>query len=128
MPHYSVHIFEEALDGEVERQIIAELTEAVVRVFGERARELAVVEIVGVPSARCGLGGMPGDERAMPLVTLGMREPALNMPEVPDAPAQLIASITDAMVAALGERVRPHVNVTIAGVPTGRSGVGGVPV
>lgn len=128
MPHYHVHVFEEQLDGEIEPKIIASLTEAVVRVFGERARALAVVEIVGVPAGRWGLGGVPRDERAMPVVTLSLREPAFHVPEVEDVPTQLIVSITDAMVEVFGEQVRPHVNVRLVGVPTGRSGVGGVPV
>ena len=54
-----------------------------------------------------------------------MREPALNRPTSDDAPAELIASITDAMVEVFSERIREHVNVLVVGIPTGRSGVGG---
>ena len=54
-----------------------------------------------------------------------MREPALNRPTIDDAPAELIASITDAMVEVFSERIREHVNVLVGGIPTGRSGVGG---
>lgn len=122
MPHFSVHMFEEALDGEVEPATIRALTDAVVEVYGERARDLAVVEIFGIPRHRWGIGGVPATEHR-PTVTLHMREPALHM--VDDAPARLIAAITDAMAGVLGDDVRADLPVTIVGIPTGRSGVAG---
>ena len=125
MPHFSVHMFEESLDAEVERATIRALTDAVVAVYGERARALAVVEILGVPRSRWGIGGAPACDHR-PIVTLNMREPALHMVE--DAPARLIASITDAMASVLGDAVRDHLVATIVGIPTGRSGVAGHPV
>jgi phenylpyruvate tautomerase PptA (4-oxalocrotonate tautomerase family) len=125
MPHFNVQMFEEALDGEVEPATIRALTDAIVEVYGERARELAVVEIFGIPRHRWGIGGVPAAEHR-PTVTLAMREPALHV--VDEAPARLIASITDAMARVLGEGVRDHLAVTIVGIPTGRSGVAGQPV
>jgi phenylpyruvate tautomerase PptA (4-oxalocrotonate tautomerase family) len=125
MPHFNVHMIEEALDGDVERATIGALTEAVVEVYGERARPLAVVEIIGVPRQRWGVGGTPAAEHH-PAVTLHKREPALHMVE--DAPQRLIAAITDAMAGVLGDDVRDRVTVTVVGIPTGRSGVGGEPV
>jgi phenylpyruvate tautomerase PptA (4-oxalocrotonate tautomerase family) len=130
MPHMNVLTFEEDLDGEVEALLIARLTEAVVEVYGERARELVVVELFGVPRGRWGRGGRPaaGDERAA-RVTLNMREPALHRPEIEgDIPALLIRSLTDGVVDVLGESVRGDVTVVVNGIPTGRSGVGGQPV
>jgi phenylpyruvate tautomerase PptA (4-oxalocrotonate tautomerase family) len=125
MPHFTVDLWEEALDGQVEPAIIRALTESVVRVYGERARSLAVVGLRGVPRRRWGVGGAPaGDHR--PVVTLSMREPALHM--VDDAPARLIASITDAMAQVLGDAVRQDLTVIIEGIPPGRSGVAGQPV
>lgn len=124
MPHFSVQMFEEVLDGDVEPKIIRALTDAVVEVYGEQARPLVVVEIFGIPRRRWGLGGVPADGN-LPIVTLNMREPALNRPTIDDAPAQLIASITDAMVEVFSERIRKHVNVLVVGIPRGRSGVGG---
>jgi phenylpyruvate tautomerase PptA (4-oxalocrotonate tautomerase family) len=125
MPHFTVDMWEEALDGQVEPAIIRALTDSVVRVYGERARSLAVVGLRGVPRSRWGVGGAPaGDHR--PVVTLSMREPALHM--VDDAPARLISAITDAMVEVLGDGLRPHLTVMIEGIPTGRSGVAGEPV
>jgi len=125
MPHFNVHMFEEALDGEVEPATIRALTEALVDVYGERARELVVVEIFGIPRHRWGIGGAPATEHR-PTVTLHMREPALHL--VDDAPGRLIASITDAMAVVLGDGVRDLLAVTIVGIPTGRSGVAGQPV
>ena len=125
MPHFNVHMFEEALDGEVEPATIRALTEALVDVYGERARELVVVEIFGIPRHRWGIGGAPATEHR-PTVTLHMREPALHL--VDDAPGRLIASITDAMAGVLGDGVRDLLAVTIVGMPTGRSGVAGQPV
>ena len=125
MPHFNVHMFEESLDGVVEGATIRALTDAVVAVYGERARSLAVVEILGVPRHRWGVGGVPAPDHS-PIVTLNMREPALHL--VDEAPARLIATITDAMAGVLGDSVRDHLVVTVVGIPTGRSGVGGEPV
>jgi phenylpyruvate tautomerase PptA (4-oxalocrotonate tautomerase family) len=122
VPHFNVHMFEEALDGEVEPATIRALTDALVEVYGERARELAVVEILGIPRHRWGIGGTPAVEHR-PTVTLHLREPALHL--VDDAPERLIAAITDAMARVLGDDIRAHLAVTIVGIPTGRSGVAG---
>lgn len=124
MPHFSVQMFDELLDGTVESRTIRALTDAVVRVYGEQARPLAVVELFGIPRHRWGSGGVPAGENA-PIVTLNMRETALNRPTIDDAPARLITSITDGMVEVFGEHAREHVNVLIVGIPAGRSGVGG---
>ncbi|MFJ6567846.1 4-oxalocrotonate tautomerase family protein [Streptomyces sp. NPDC091292] len=127
MPHFTVQIREEEFDGKVEPRLIAGLTEAVAHVFGEWARSVAVVTLVGVPRGRWGSGGVPSDENA-PVVVLGMREGAFALPDVPDAPARLIATITDAVTDVFGEQVRERVTVLLEAVPEGRSGVGGVPV
>jgi phenylpyruvate tautomerase PptA (4-oxalocrotonate tautomerase family) len=124
MPHFNVQIREEELDGKIESELIRALTEAVVTVYGERARALAVVELFGIPQRRWGIGGVPAEANA-PVITLNMREPALKLTEIGNAPARLIASITDAVVTVFGEPVRKDVTVLIVGVPAGRSGVGG---
>ncbi|WP_179382483.1 tautomerase family protein [Streptomyces sp. SA15] len=54
-----------------------------------------------------------------------MREAAYHLPEIPDAPARLVAAITDALVGVLGEDIRKQIIVTIVGVPDGRTGVAG---
>jgi len=127
MPHFNVHMHEERLDGEVEPILIRELTEAIVEVYGEQFRSLPVVELIGVPQARWGVGGKPASV-LHPVVVLHMREGGLNLPDIEGIPARLIASITDAMARALGEEVRARVTVVIVGIPAGRSGVAGEPV
>jgi phenylpyruvate tautomerase PptA (4-oxalocrotonate tautomerase family) len=128
MPHFSMHVQEEALDGSTEAAAILALTEAVVRVYGERARPLAVVELFGVPRERWGAGGKVAPEGVWPVVTLNMREPALGPETVEAAPARLIAAITDGLVGVFGDDVRANASVQIIGIPTGRSGVAGDPV
>lgn len=125
MPHFQVRVHEEELDGKVEGQLVRSLTEGLVRVYGERARSMAVVEIFGIPRRRWGVGGVPGGVHA-PVVSLHVREAALHLPGIDDAPGQLIRAITDAVVGAFDESVREHVGVQLVGVPTGRSGAGGV--
>jgi phenylpyruvate tautomerase PptA (4-oxalocrotonate tautomerase family) len=122
MPHFNVQIREEELDGRVEPKLIRALTEAVVAVYGERCRPLGVVELFGIPQSP--IGGVPSEANA-PVVTLNMREAALHLPEIDNAPARLLASITDAMVAVFAEPVRKQVTVLVIGIPTGRSGVAG---
>ncbi|MET9620464.1 hypothetical protein ABZZ37_06810 [Streptomyces sp. NPDC006464] len=124
MPHFNVHIREEALDGTVEPKLISALTDAVGAVFGDGFRRLVGVDLIGIPRHRRGIGGEPTDDDA-PLVTLSMREAAYHLPQVPDAPARLVAATTDALVDVLGEAVRKQVIVTIVGVPDGRTGVAG---
>jgi phenylpyruvate tautomerase PptA (4-oxalocrotonate tautomerase family) len=128
MPHFSMHVQEEALDGAVAGAVILALTEAVVRVYGERARPLAVVELFGVPRERWGAGGRVAPEGVWPVVTLNMREPALAPETAEAAPARLIDAITDGLVGVFGEDVRATASVQIIGIPTGRSGVAGDPV
>jgi phenylpyruvate tautomerase PptA (4-oxalocrotonate tautomerase family) len=125
MPHYNVQMLEETLDGKVEAKIIRALTDAVVEVYGEKARELVVVEIFGIPKARWGRGGEPIGDETVADVTLNMREIALERPEIDDVPKQLIASITKAVVSVFGDSVRENLNVLIVGIPKGRSGVAG---
>jgi phenylpyruvate tautomerase PptA (4-oxalocrotonate tautomerase family) len=124
MPHLTVQIHEDELDGKVEPRLVRALTDAVAAVYGDWARAVAVVDLFGIPRGRSGIGGRPTDINA-PIVTLTTREGALHRPEIPDAAARLIASITDAVVTVFGETVRPHVTVLVIGIPSGRSGVGG---
>jgi phenylpyruvate tautomerase PptA (4-oxalocrotonate tautomerase family) len=124
MPHYTVHIGEEALDGTVEPKLIAALADAVGSVYGERFRTLVGVDLIGLPRHRRGIGGVPTDKVA-PSVTLSMREAAYHLPQVPDAPARLIGATADAVAAVLGEEIREETIVTVVGVPDGRTGVAG---
>lgn len=103
MPHFTVQITEETLDGAVEPKIIRALTEAMVTVYGEDLklngiplRHNVVVGISGIPQHRWGIGGSPTSNNS-PIVTLNIREPGLAWPTIEDVPARLIESITDAM-------------------------------
>ncbi|MFJ8086463.1 hypothetical protein ACIQ6Y_38635 [Streptomyces sp. NPDC096205] len=124
MPHFTVYIRDEALDGTVEPQLISALTDAVGAVYGDGFRRLVGVDLIGVPQHRRGIGGVPTGKDA-PRVTLSMREAAYHVAEVPDAPARLVAGVTDALAGVLGEHIREQVIVTLEGVPDGRTGVAG---
>ncbi|MEV7780655.1 hypothetical protein [Kitasatospora sp. NPDC088351] len=124
MPHLSLHLREETLDGTVEPKLIGALTAAVTSVYGEEVRPLVAVELIGVPQHRRGIGGTPTNDDA-PLVTLAMREAAYHLTHVPDAPTRLVTAITDAVAGVLGDGVRAQTMVTVEGVPAGRSGVAG---
>ncbi|MCI2417808.1 hypothetical protein MOQ72_10265 [Saccharopolyspora sp. K220] len=120
MPHFSVKLFEEALDGTTEPKIIQALTDAATKVYGADFRPLVGVELFGIPRHRWGSGGAPAEAECA-VVTLNMREAGLTRFD----PAALITSITAAMVEVFGEDLRKNVTVNLVGVPPGRSGVGG---
>lgn len=100
----------------VEGRLVRSLAEALVQVYGERARSMAVVEIFGIPRHRWGVGGVPGGVHA-PVVSLHVREAALRLPGIDDAPGRLIRAITDAVAGAFGESVRDHTGVQLVGAP-----------
>ncbi|QNP68522.1 hypothetical protein IAG44_02880 [Streptomyces roseirectus] len=123
MPHYTVHLREDALTGR-EPQLITALTDAVGSVFGPDFGKLVGVDLIGLPPHRRATGGLPQTGPA-PQVTLSMREAAYTHPAVPEAPQRLIGAITDAVAGVLGEETRQETLVTLVGVPEGRTGVGG---
>jgi phenylpyruvate tautomerase PptA (4-oxalocrotonate tautomerase family) len=124
MPHLTVHALESDLAGR-EGELIERLTDAVVAVYGEWARSIAVVLLIGLPANRWGIGGVPAPAPS-PAVTFGIREAALSRPDAGEIVARLVSGVTDAVVAVLGERVRAGVTVELVGEPAGRTGVGGV--
>jgi len=124
MPHLSVHVLESDLAGR-EIALIEKLTDAVVAVYGEWARSLAVVHLIGLPPHRWGIGGAPAQAPA-PTVTFGIKEAAFDRPDATEIVARLIAEVTDAIVAVFGERVRPGVSVELVATPAGRTGIGGM--
>lgn len=123
MPHLTVHALESDLAGR-EADLIEGLTEAVVAVYGEWARRIAVVRLVGVPAGRWGIGGRPAEAPA-PAVTFGIRAAAFDRPDATELLGRLTAGVTDAVATVVGERVRPGVTVEFVGTPDGRTGVGG---
>jgi phenylpyruvate tautomerase PptA (4-oxalocrotonate tautomerase family) len=126
MPHLRVHALESDLAGR-ETALIEKLTDAVVAVYGEWARSIAVVQLIGLPPHRWGIGGRPAQAPA-PSITFGIKEAAFSRPDADEIVARLISAVTDAIVAVVGERVRAGVTVELIGTPAGRTGIGGVVV
>ncbi len=123
MPHLIVYASEGELEGR-EAEVITALTDAVVAVYGEWARAIAVVQLIGMPPGRWGVGGKAAAAPA-PRVTFGIKAAAFDRPDAEEIVAGLVARVTDALVAVFGERIRPDVVVELVGTPAGRSGVGG---
>ena len=125
MPHLQVRLPEDGLDDALAGRVITELTEAIAALYGEWARPLAVVEVIGVPAGRWGRGGVPVP--AGPAVTLSMREEALRPPDGDARAARFIGELTAAIGRAVDDRAAQRATVELLGVPAARSGVGGVP-
>ncbi|OZM82457.1 hypothetical protein [Pseudonocardia sp. MH-G8] len=123
MPHLIVYASEPDLTGR-ETDVISALTDAVVAVYGEWAREIAVVQLIGVAPARWGIGGRPATAPA-PRVTFGIKDAAFSRPDADDIVARLVAGVTESLVAVFGERVRAGTTVELVGSPAGRGGIGG---
>jgi phenylpyruvate tautomerase PptA (4-oxalocrotonate tautomerase family) len=124
MPHLTARVPEAQLAGH-EPALITALTEAVVEVYGEWARDLVVVHLDGVPRGRWAIGGKVADDAA-PAITFGIREAALTRPGGHETAARLVAAVTEAVASVLGEQVRGSTSVELVATPEGRSGVGGV--
>lgn len=124
MPHLTAHVLEDDLVGR-EADLIEALTEAVVAVYGEWARDIAVVHLIGLPAHRWGIGGKPAQAPA-PSVTFGIREEVFSRPDAQEIAVRLISGVTDAVVSVFGERVRSGVTVELVGAPASRTGVGGI--
>jgi phenylpyruvate tautomerase PptA (4-oxalocrotonate tautomerase family) len=122
MPHLTVHVPETDLAGH-ETELIDGLIDAVVAVYGEWARDIADVRLIGLPAGRWSIGGRPA---TAPSVTFGIRESVFRRPDAADIAARLVAGITDAIVAVLGERVRSGLTVELVASPPGRTAVAGI--
>lgn len=123
MPHLTVHALEHQLAGH-EEDLITTLTEAVAAVYGEWARAIAVVQLVGLPAGRWAVGGT-SPETVAPSVTFGIRAEALTRPEAPDFLRRLAAGVTDAIAGVLGEGVRADTVVEFVGQRDDLTAVGG---
>lgn len=123
MPHLTVHALDTDLSGR-ETELIAGLTDAVAAVYGEWARALVVVHLIGLPAHRWGVGGRPARDPA-PAVTFHLREAVFRRPDADAVVARLVAGVTDAVAGAVGEHVRPGITVDLVADPAGRSAVGG---
>jgi phenylpyruvate tautomerase PptA (4-oxalocrotonate tautomerase family) len=123
MPHLTAHVPEAQLAGH-EPALITALTDAVVQVYGEWARDLVVVHLDGMPQGRWGIGGKAVDDAA-PAITFGIRETALTRPGGGEVAARLVAGLTDAVASVLGEQARSGTSVELVATPEGRTGIGG---
>jgi phenylpyruvate tautomerase PptA (4-oxalocrotonate tautomerase family) len=115
---------EQQLQGN-ESALIAALTDAVADVYGDWARDVAVIHLDGVPAGRWGLRGEPVDE-APPAITFGIREGAFQRPDSGELIAKLVRTVTDGVADVLGAHVRDTVTVELVATPAGRTAVGGV--
>lgn len=123
MPHLTARVPEAQLAGR-EPALITALTDAVVEVYGEWARDIVVIHLDGVPRGRWGIGGRATDDAA-PALTFGIREAALSRPDGQQVTARLIAGLTDAVASVLGEQARNGTTVELVATPEGRTGTGG---
>ncbi|MBB5868361.1 phenylpyruvate tautomerase PptA (4-oxalocrotonate tautomerase family) [Allocatelliglobosispora scoriae] len=123
MPHVTLYALEEELTGR-EPILIAELTSAVVSVYGEWVRSSVDVKLVGVPAGRWARGGV-AVASAAPSVTFGMREDVFARPDAAGVIARLVSAFTDAVTAVFGDGCRDEILVELVGQPTSRSGLGG---
>ena len=123
MPHLTARVPEAQLAGR-EPALITALTDAVVEVYGQWARDIVVVHLDGVPQGRWGIGGRAADDAA-PAITFGIREAALSRPDGKQVTARLVARLTDAVASVLGEQARSGTSVELVASPEGRTGIGG---
>ncbi|MEU1472457.1 nuclear transport factor 2 family protein [Streptomyces sp. NPDC005761] len=123
MPHLTVHALESQIAGH-ENDLIARLTRAVTSVYGEGARDLVVVRLAGLAAGRWAVGGVVCQEAA-PTVTFAIREKAFTRPDGPRIAARLVAAVTDAVAAALGEHHRDEIVVDLVAARDDRTAVGG---
>ncbi|MFJ9447804.1 4-oxalocrotonate tautomerase family protein [Kitasatospora sp. NPDC101235] len=57
MPFIEVKIFEQRLTEQTERELVEQLTQATVNVFGESIRDQTWIVLTPVPAHRWGIGG-----------------------------------------------------------------------
>ena len=125
MPHLTVHALEDDLTGR-EAALAEALTDSIAAVYGEWARELVIVQLVGVPVGRWAVGGRLV-QTASPALSLGVREAMFARPDADELIRRLIASLTDAAASVFGEQSRARTTVELIATPAGRTGVGGRP-
>lgn len=126
MPHLTVHALESDLAGR-EAALVHALTDCVVEIYGEWARDSANVQLIGIPRGRWAVGGRIVDTIA-PTVSFGIREAAFARPDADELAARLIGAVTDAVVSVFGEHTRANTQVELVATPAGRTGLGGVVV
>ena len=123
MPHLTVHALEDDLAGR-EAALAEALTDSIAAVYGEWARELVTVQLIGVPVGRWAVGGprqdrFPGGYARRPrgdVRAAGRRRG--------DPAAHRVADRRDRL--GLRRAGRARTTVELVATPAGRTGVGGV--
>ncbi|MGW2507281.1 tautomerase family protein [Streptomyces sp. NPDC001588] len=122
MLHLTVHLPENRLTGN-EPLLVAALTDAVVDVYGEWARDLVSVRLTGVPTGRFAQGGRSVDTNAS--VILGVRAGVFDRPDAAQITARLGTGLTDAITRVVGDDLRAGTMVELVASPPERTFVGG---
>ncbi|MCZ9336516.1 tautomerase family protein, partial [Streptomyces sp. TRM76130] len=81
--------------------LVAALTDAIVDVYGEWARDLVSVRLAGVPAGRFAQGGKAVDTNAS--VLLGVRAGVFDRPDAAQITARLGTALTDAITRVVGD-------------------------
>ncbi|MFE9451833.1 4-oxalocrotonate tautomerase family protein [Streptomyces sp. NPDC006739] len=124
MPHLTVHLPESRLAGK-EPVLVAALTDAIVDVYGEWARDLVSIRLAGVPAGRFARGGKAVDTSAS--VILGLRAGVFDRPDAAQITARLGTALTDAITRVVGDDLRTGTMVELVASPTERTFAGGAP-
>jgi len=122
VPHLTVHLPENRLTGN-EPELITALTEAIIDVYGEWARDLVSIRLAGVSAGRFAQGGKAVDTNAS--VTLGVRAGVFDRPDAAEITTRLGTALTDAITQVLGEGLRAGTMVELVASPPERTFVGG---
>ncbi|MFE0547668.1 4-oxalocrotonate tautomerase family protein [Streptomyces sp. NPDC058891] len=122
MPHLTVHLPENRLTGN-EPLLVAALTDAIVDVYGEWARDLVSIHLTGVPTGRFAQGGRSVDTNAS--VILGVRAGVFDRPDAAQITARLGTGLTDAITRVVGDDLRAGTMVELVASPPERTFVGG---
>ncbi|MFK0158212.1 4-oxalocrotonate tautomerase family protein [Streptomyces sp. NPDC090499] len=123
MPHLTVHLPETRLTGK-EPVLVAALTDAVVDVYGEWARDLVSIRLAGVPAGRYAQGGKAVDTNAS--VILGVRAGVFDRPDAARITERLGAGLTEAIARVVGDDLRAGTMVELVASPPDRTFLGGV--
>ncbi|MEU3822446.1 MULTISPECIES: tautomerase family protein [unclassified Streptomyces] len=122
MPHLTVHLPEIRLAGN-EARLVTALTDAIVDVYGEWARDLVSIRLAGVPAGRFAQGGKAVDTNAS--VVLGVRAGVFDRPDAAQIAARLGTALTDAVTRVAGDDLRAGTMVELVASPPERTFVGG---
>jgi phenylpyruvate tautomerase PptA (4-oxalocrotonate tautomerase family) len=114
LPHLTLYALEDELAGR-EAALATALTDTVVSVYGDWARALVNIQLIGLPRGRWFVGGSPVASVA-PTVTFRIRADAFERPDAPELMARLATGVRDAVAAVFSVTQREEITVEL--VPT----------